>query len=80
MKIFLIKFYDFDQFLQNIINVLPQAAGFYPTTQDRSATVAASKRGEDASPQVHKGYYTFAIVLRGSPRVYVGTAAKDIGV
>lgn len=28
-------------FLQNIINVLPQAAGFYPTTQDRSTTVAA---------------------------------------
>lgn len=32
-------------FLQNIINVLPQAAGFYPTTQDRTTTVAASKGG-----------------------------------
>lgn len=31
-------------FLQNIINVLPQAAGFYPTTQDRSATISARGR------------------------------------
>ena len=37
-------------------------------------------KGEDAFPQVHKGYYTFAIVLYGSPRVYAGTAAKDSGV
>ena len=41
-------------FLQNIINVLPQAAGFYPTTQDRPTTVAASKRGEDAFPRFTK--------------------------
>lgn len=44
-------------FLQNIINVLPQAAGFYPTTQDRTTTVAASKRGK-----IHFRRFTKAII------------------